>query len=157
MRVFLAVVGLMSLSGCRGAQTERMVTSGLYAALQERAGSYPLDSVVLHSSDSALVVLTDSSYTSASVHAGTWMFGPPVTPEEAGKCPPEKVLGQRIARVLWWRLGADTTLNTVVVRVHGAQGIDRFSSTSMYYYLPQLRDPWPGDTLARRNAKSGAG
>ena len=150
MRTSHAVVGLVaSVVWACSTGGGGKDTVALRAALQQRAGSYPLDSVVFFGRDSALVVLADSSFTGASVAAGSWMFGPPVTPEEAGSCPPEKVLGQRLARLLWWHEGADTTLQTIIVRVHGTEGIDRFSSTSMYYYLAQLREPWVGDTLAR--------
>ena len=156
MRFLPGVLALLGLSNVAcspepsdNPELPRTDTPALREALQQRAGPYPLDSVVFFGNDSALVVLADSSYTGEKVRAGTWMFGPPVTPEEAGKCPPEKVLGQRIARVLWWHHGADTTLQTVIVRVHGTEGADRFSSTSMYYYLQQLREPWVGDTLVR--------
>ena len=143
------VLAVLALGACK-ASAKPVVTAELRAALQSRAGGYPLLDVTLYGRDSALLVLEDSTYTSAAVDAGTWMFGPPVTAAEAGSCPAEKVLGQRLARILWWGLGADSTLQQVVVRVKGTKGIDQFSQTSMFYYVPQLRDPWVGDSLANR-------
>ena len=129
--------------------SEGRVTPELKAALQTRAGAYPLKEVVLYGRDSAEVFFEDSLLTRDALEAETWMFGPPVTAEEAGACPPEKVLGQRIARELWWRLGADTTLQQIVVRVKATK-MDQLAEIGMYYYLEQVRDPWVGDTLGRR-------
>ena len=122
------------------------VPAALRAALQERAGHYPLVEIILFPNDSALLVFEDSSYTGKAVATRTWMFGPPVTEAEADSCPPEKVLGRQIARVLWRRGGKEADLKTVIVRVRGVSGLDRYSHTDMYYYPSQLEGRWAGDT-----------
>jgi hypothetical protein len=73
------------------------------------------------------------------------MFGPPVTAEEAGGCPPQKVLGRRIAREYWRRQGKAIAIETVIVRVHGSAGLDRLSYEDMYYGHADLDGPWVGD------------
>ena len=125
------------------------VSAALRAALQARAGHYPLVEITLFPHDSALLVFEDSSYTGKAVAARTWMFGPPVTEAEADSCPPEKVLGRQIARLLWRRGGKEADLKTVVVRVRGVSGLDRYSHTDMYYYPSQLEGRWAGDSEGR--------
>jgi len=77
------------------------------------------------------------------------MFVPPVTAEEAGGCPPQKVLGRRIARELWRRRGQAIALDQVIVRVHGSTGLDRLSHEDMYYGRADLEGPWVGDRPRR--------
>ena len=129
-----------------GAGAQAAVSSSLRAALQARAGAqYPLEDVTILPGDSAVIVFADSTYTGARRQAGTWMFGPPVPPIEQDSCPPEKILGRKIARVLWQNGGRESRLATVIVRVHGTVGVDRFSYTAMYYEPSQLEGPWAGD------------
>ena len=143
------IVGVGALAGC-GSPRMPSVSPDVRAAVQARAGAYPLREIIIYDRDSAYLFLEDSSLTRAALDSETWMFGPPVTSEEAGSCPAHKVLGQRLARELWWRLGADTALKQVVVRVKGTRRDDQLAEVGLYYYLEQFRDPWVGDTLGRR-------
>ena len=83
--------------------------------------------------------------TGAALQAHTWMFGPAVTAAEADSCPPEKVLGRKIARVLFRALNRPAAIQQIVVAVHGAIGKDRWTGESMYYYREQLEGRWAGD------------
>ena len=124
---------------------QAVVSPQLTAQLQAKAGRYPLRQVKIFARDSALLVFEDSAYTSAAAHNGTWMFGPKVTPEEADRCPAERVLGRKIARVFWRGVGKDLGVQQVVVRVHGSTSLDRWSFSDMYYYRDQLEGRWAGD------------
>ena len=73
------------------------------------------------------------------------MFGPPVTDAEADGCPPEKVLGRKIARVLWRGLGRPSELKYIMVTVRGTTGVDRWTTNTMYFHRSQLEDVWAGD------------
>ena len=144
------IAAALTLSGATPVRAQgNNVSAALRAALQARAGHYPLVEVILLPHDSALLVFEDSSYTGKAVAARTWMFGPPVTEAEADRCPPEKVLGRQIARVLWRLGGKEADLKTVVVRVRGVSGLDRFSHTDMYYNPSQLEGQWAGDSEGR--------
>ena len=114
-----------------------------------KARPYPFLGYRLFGSDSALLVFEDSTLTTAATRASAWMFGPPVTAAEADSCPPEKVLGRRIARVFWRGLGRPAELQTLVVAVRGTKGIDRWTVITMYYYKPQLVGQWAGDPSSR--------
>jgi hypothetical protein len=103
------------------------------AKLQARTGHYPLVAVTIFAHDSALIVFEDSTYTGNALAAGTWMFGPPVTAAEADHCPPQKVLGRQVARIFWRRGGKDAGLKTVIVRVQGTIGLDRYSFVVIQY------------------------
>jgi hypothetical protein len=142
-RIVIAVAFMGCGVSAVGAQGT--VSTAVRAELQARAGHYPLGDVKIFAHDSALLVFEDSSYTGSGRAAGTWMFGPPVTAAEADSCPPEKVLGRQIARILWRRGGKAADLSSVIVRVHGSAGLDRLSYTDMYYYPSQLEGPWAGD------------
>lgn len=89
----------------------------------------------------------DSSYTVAAARAGKWMFGSAVTVAEADGCPPEKVLGRKIARVLWHSMGKPQDLQFITIAVRGSTGLDRWSNTTMYYHRSQLDGPWVGDSI----------
>ena len=144
------IAAALTLSGATPVRAQgENVSAALRAALQARAGHYPLVEITLFPHDSALLVFEDSSYTGKAVAARTWMFGPPVTEAEADSCPPEKVLGRQIARLLWRRGGKEADLKTVVVRVRGVSGLDRYSHTDMYYYPSQLEGRWAGDSEGR--------
>jgi len=119
--------------------------SALRGRLQRVAGVYPVENVELWGRDSARVVMEDSSRTAKAVLEGRWMFGPPVTSEEAGGCPPYKVLGRRIAREFWRQQGKRVGVQQVIVRVHGRIGVDRLSYADMYYGREELDEPWVGD------------
>jgi hypothetical protein len=123
--------------------------AALGVALQARAGAYPIVDVQLFGSDSANVVVEDSALTMNSIATQTWMFGPPVSAAEAGECPPEKVLGQRIARELWWRLDEASRPAQVSIQVKSARRDGQMTEVVMYYYLSQLQNAWVGDTLGR--------
>jgi hypothetical protein len=120
-------------------------TDVLSARVQAVAGSYPIRGIELFGRDSVRLVVEDSSRTAKAVMEGRWMFGPPVTKEEAGGCPPEKVLGRRIAREFWRQRGKALAVEQVIVRVHGTLGLDRASYTDMYYGRADLDGPWIGD------------
>lgn len=138
-----------ALLGTRGLTAQGTVPPEVRAALQERAGSvYPLESVTIVPGDSAIIEFADPTYTGAGAKAGTWMFGPPVPAIEQDSCPPPKIFGRKIARVLWQNSGKDARLTQIIVRVHGAVGVDRFSYTEMYYEPRQLDGPWAGDSTS---------
>lgn len=113
--------------------------------LRREAAPYPLIEVVVQHADSAVLVFQDSSFTGAALRSHTWMFGPPTTKAEDDGCPPEKVLGRKIARVFWREVGKSAGLKTVIVRVRGTQGVDRLSFVDFYYIPAQLEGPWVGD------------
>lgn len=125
------------------------------------AKSYPLDSAVQYGRDSIVLVFRDSTFTSDRLEAGTWMFGPPATKAEADGCPPEKVLGRRIAREVWSALGKPRQLQQVIVRIRGPRVGDEFDYTEMqwdfYYPRFQLTGQWVGDAIGssgvRRNVE----
>ena len=117
------IAAAVTLSGATPVRAQgENVSAALRAALQARAGHYQLVEIILFPHDSALLVFEDSSYTGKAVAAGTWMFGPPVT---------------------------EADLQTVVVRVRGVSGLDRFSHSDMYYNPSQLEGRWAGDSEGR--------
>ncbi len=122
-------------------------TNSLDPNLQTVAGPYPIRDIEFFGRDSVRIDVEDSSRTVRAVRAHAWMFGPPVTVEEAGGCPLEKVLGRRIARELWRREGRAMALEQVIVRVHGNSGLDRLSYEDMYYGRADLDTPWVGDRV----------
>jgi len=79
------------------------------------------------------------------MQANRWMFGPPTTAAEADSCPPEKVLGRKLARLLWRGLNKPRELHYIIVAVHGTKDRDRFTVYTMYYQRGQLEAPWVGD------------
>lgn len=115
------------------------------AAIAGIAGGYPFVGFQLFGRDSALLVFEDSTLTAAASGANTWMFGPPVTTAEADGCPPEKVLGRRIARVFWAGWGRPTQAQHVMVAVRGTVGRDKWTAVTMYCLPSQLDGPWAGD------------
>lgn len=119
----------------------------LRAAAQGRAGKYLLEGFAFFGRDSIMLVFGDSAYTAAGHKAGTWMFGPPVTDAEADGCPPEKVLARKVARALFRAMGRPAALQQVVVSVHGAVGLDRWSGVDMYFHPEQLSGKWAGDPI----------
>jgi hypothetical protein len=121
-------------------------------AVVEMAGGYRLIGFQLFGRDSALLVFDDSTLTDAALRANTWMFGPPVTTAEADGCPPEKVLGRRIARVFWAGWGRPAETQHVMVAVRGTIGRDRWTAVTMYYLPSQLDGPWAGDRHRRIGA-----
>jgi hypothetical protein len=141
----LILVALGARAGMVGAQD--VASPKLRAALQEKAGRYPLRDVRVFGRDSALLVFEDSSYSSTAVQRGSWTFGPPVTAAEADRCPPEKVLGRKIARVFWRTAGIELGIQQVVIRVHGAGALEQWNFSDMYYYRDQLEGAWAGDPI----------
>lgn len=119
----------------------------LRAAVHAQAGKYALEGVGIFGRDSIVLVFADSAYTDAGHTAGTWMFGPRVTDAEADGCPPEKVLGRKIARALFRAMGRPAELRQIAVSVHGTVGADRWSGVDMYYYPGQLSGKWSGDRI----------
>jgi len=117
--------------------------------LQAKAGPYRVLQVEVFARDSARILFEDSTLTGDAMRAGTWMFGPPVTTAEADGCPPEKVLGRQLARILWRGIGKPTTIERISVTVRGTIGKDRWSSMAMFYPLFQLNGPWAGDPVPR--------
>lgn len=125
------------------------LSATMRAAVTAQAAGYRLVGLRHFSRDSVLFVYEDSSLTAAALKARSWMFGPPVTKEEADGCPPEKVLGRRIARELWRQLGKPKSLQYVMIAVRGTVGIDRFTVSYLYYYPEQLEGPWVGEPSRR--------
>jgi len=118
-------------------------------AVVQKAGKYPFVGFRLFGRDSALLVFDDSTLTADAAHANTWTFGPPVTAAEADGCPPEKVLGRKIARVFWSEWGRPAETQYVMVAVRGTRGRDRWTAETMYYRRSQLIEPWAGDPPSR--------
>src|ERR1019366_7335962 len=144
IRLALVVAALPIVRAAR-VDAQQTVSAAVRAEIQARAGRYPLVAITIFAHDSALLEFADSSYTGKAYKAGKWMFGPPVTVAEADRCPPYKVLGRRIARVLWRRGGKEADLKTVIVRVRGVAGVDRFSYADLYYASSELEGRWEGD------------
>ena len=119
--------------------------AGAADEMRRKAGPYPLLEVSMVRGDSAVLVFQDSSLTGSALNGHKWMFGPAVSAAEADSCPPEKVLGRKVARVFWRRVGKEANVKMVVVRVRGTVGVDRFTSFDMYYYPAQLEGRWAGD------------
>lgn len=115
------------------------------------AKPYPMDSAVQYGLDSIVLVFRDSTLTEEREAAGTWMFGPPVTKAEADGCPPEKVLGRRIAREVWAALGKPPTFGVAIVRIRGPRVDNGDESTELewnfYYPRFQLTGRWVGDSI----------
>src|SRR3954471_7775914 len=93
------------------------VTPAARAEMQAIAKRYPLLEVRLGSGKSAEIVFEDSSLTPDRSARGLWTFGPPVTAAEADGCPPDKVLGRRVARAFWKSTGRRAGIDTVTVLV----------------------------------------
>jgi hypothetical protein len=127
------------------ADSPSALPAALRSAVANTARRYPLVGAKVFGRDSVLLVFEDSTLTAEPLRAGTWMFGPPVTAVEADSCPPEKVLGRRIARALYRGLGRPADLQKVMVLVRGTKGIDRWSAMYMYYYQSELARRWAGD------------
>lgn len=118
----------------------------LRAAVLGNAAGYSFAGFRRFGRDSVLLVFDDSTLTADAIHAHTWMFGPPVTAAEADSCPPEKVLGRRIARAFWRASGLPPEMQSIIVGVRGTRGIDRWTAETMYYWHAQLSGPWVGDS-----------
>jgi len=114
-------------------------------AIAGKAAGYPFVGFTRFDRDSVLLVFEDSELTGEAIRAHTWMFGPPVTPAEADSCPPEKVLGRRIARAFWKASGQPEETQAIMIAVRGTRGADSWTSETMYYWRPQLTAPWAGD------------
>lgn len=130
------------------ARAQAAVPPALPAELQAVAGPYPVVGVTIVPGAAARVVVEDSSIAAVTVDGPRWMLGPPVTAAEADGCPPEKVLGRRIARALWRGAARQAGADAVVVEVRGT-GAARFQAVHMYYYRPQLERSWAGDAHGR--------
>ena len=144
-----AVVAQVPLAFSDAVKPVSSMDSQLRAALQAKAGSYPLVGYAFFGRDSVLLVFEDSAMTGAALNAHTWMFGPAVTAAEADSCPPEKVLGRKIARVLFRFLDRPAAMQQIVVAVHGTNGKDRWTVEDMYYYREQLEGRWAGDLIPK--------
>jgi hypothetical protein len=142
----LAAACIVSAAAAHAAEAQTSVSAAVRAALQAKAGPrYPLGNVTIVAGDSAVIEFADSTYTGEARAARKWMFGPPVPIAEQDSCPPEKILGRKIARVLWQNGGKAAKVQKVVVVVHGTIGKDRWSRTDFYYEPSQLDGPWAGD------------
>lgn len=131
-------------------EAQQPITHAVHWQLQRAAGAYALDSVYALGRDTVVLVLRDSTLTGAASDAGTWMFGPPTTKAEEDGCPPEKVLGRRLARIAWTALGKPADLQLVIVRVQGPRAgnlLERLSQLTVDLFYPrfQLTGPWVGD------------
>lgn len=114
-------------------------------AVAAKADNYPFVGFRMLGRDTVLLVFDDSTLTVAGLRAHTWMFGPPVTTAEADSCPPEKVLGRKIARAFWNAAGRPAETQVIMIAVRGTRGIDRWTAETMYYWRNQLDKPWAGD------------
>lgn len=119
--------------------------SSVADSIRNTAAGYRFRGFRTFAQDSVILVFEDSTLTAAALKAGTWMFGPTATVAEADGCPPEKVLGRRIARMLWRGLDRPASVKYIVVAVTGTKGIDRWTAMSMFYYQRQLDGPWVGE------------
>ncbi|HEU4994299.1 MAG TPA: hypothetical protein VFT29_05745 [Gemmatimonadaceae bacterium] len=147
-RVWFAMLSLIGIASTTPLHAQGSSPSLRHALQATATNRYPLLDVKVFGQDSALLVFQDSAYTGIAANAGTWMFGPPVTAAEADSCPPQKVLGRRIARVFWRQAGKRLGLSSVVVRVRG-DARDPDSYTDLYYYHRELEAPWAGDSGSR--------
>jgi hypothetical protein len=147
--VLVAIIGVLSprgivaqTAGDDGLEAPSRFATTLRQAIESEARQYPFVGFRLFGRDSARLVFDDSSFTVSALRAGKWMFGPTVTAAEADGCPPEKVLGRKIARALWHGLGKPNDLQYITIAVHGSGGFARYT---MYYHRSQLDGPWVGD------------
>jgi hypothetical protein len=143
--VSVAQIPLPFQDGLRAPAT---LAPALVDSLRAKAGHYPLVGYRF-TGDSALLVFQDSTLTGAALTSNTWMFGPPTTKAEEDGCPPEKVLGRRLARIFWRGAAKDSGAKIVMVAVHGTKGPDRWSSETMFYYPSQLEGAWVGEPASR--------
>jgi hypothetical protein len=144
MRTQVLVVAIAAIALARSGTAQDTVTARVYAQLRTVAGRYPLRSVSVTHGDSAVLTFEDSTFGRHGADS-TWMFGPPVTAEEAYGCPLPKVLGRKLARVFYRGIGKEAGVTRVIVRVRGTIGLGRLSSIDMYYGIPDLVDSWVGD------------
>jgi hypothetical protein len=146
----LCSLGLTLTLASVTSEAQQPIARKVHAQLQRVAGPYPLDSVYALNGDTVVLVLRDSTLTAARADAGTWMFGPPPTKAEEDGCPPEKVLGRRLARIVWTALGKPVDLQLVIVRVRGPLSGNPLESwdqvtEELFYPRFQLTGPWVGD------------
>jgi len=141
-----AALGQVPMPG-HDADPPSVLTATVLAAIKSAASGYPLVGVKLYARDSALLVFDDSTLTFAKLRAHSWTFGPAPTAAEAEGCPPEKVLGRKIARAFFSALGRPTELDHVIVLVRGTRDLERWTASGMYYFRPQLSGAWAGDSL----------
>lgn len=155
MNRLLAFAAVLLLPSSLKAQ--RPLSSPIVRVAERVARPYPMDSTVQYGRDSILLVFLDSTLTAERSEAGTWMFGPPATKAEADGCPPEKVLGRRIAREVWAALGKPRDLGQVIVRVRGPRVGEEsdYTQTEWIFYYPlfQLTGPWVGDKRGKTRAR----
>lgn len=153
----LAALAAPALLAAR-AHAQAAITPAARAELQAVAGRYPLLEVRVDHGKSAEIIFEDSSLTPDRHARGTWMFGPPVTAAEAAGCPPEKVLGRRIARAFWRSTGRATRIDTITVIVQSvyarAIGPSSLMRVGMIYTRAELEGPWAGDTLSLRSSRA---
>lgn len=121
----------------------------LHRAVVAKAANYPFVGFRMLGRDSVLLVFEDSTLTLEALRAGTWMFGPSVSAAEADGCPPEKVLGRKIARAFWNAAGRPAETEAIMIAVRGTRGTDRWTARTMLYYHEQLNGPWAGDPTDR--------
>ncbi|MHB1095294.1 MAG: hypothetical protein ACYC3F_03900 [Gemmatimonadaceae bacterium] len=148
-RTLLTFSVALNFVGVTG-EAQKPIAHIVHVQLQRAVGSYPLDSSYALGRNTVVLVLRDSTLTAAASDAGTWMFGPPTTKAEEDGCPPEKVLGRRLARIVWTELGRPADLQLVIVRVRGPRSgnpLERMSQLTVDLFYPrfQLTGPWVGD------------
>ena len=145
----LSSVGLALTLASTTVEAQQQVARNVHAQVQRAAGPYPLDSAYALGRDTVVLVLRDSTLTTAASEADTWMFGQPTTEAEEDGCPPEKVLGRRLARIVWSELGKPADLQLVIVRVQGPMTgtIESMRKVTVDLFYPrfQLTGPWVGD------------
>ncbi|MFA6165473.1 MAG: hypothetical protein WC700_02580 [Gemmatimonadaceae bacterium] len=146
----LCSLGLALTLASATSEAQQPIARNVHAQLQRAAGPYPLDSAYALGRDTVVLVLRDSTLTPATAAAGSWMFGPPPTKAEEDGCPPEKVLGRRLARIVWTELGTPADLQLVIVRVQGPLTGSPLGSMiqvteNLFYPRFQLTGPWVGD------------
>lgn len=95
--------------------------------------------------DSILIAFEDSTLTSKGLQDSTWTFGPKPTKAESEQCPPEKVLGRKIARAVWREAGRPASWKMVAIQVRGTGDFEKYTGVTMFYYYTELAAPWVGD------------
>lgn len=144
MRARVLVFAIAAAFLVRPVLAQDGVTARVYSQLRSVAGHYPLRSVNVTHGDSSVLTFEDSTFGRHGADS-TWMFGPPVTAEEAYGCPLPKALGRKLARVFYRGIGKEAGVTRVIDRVRGTIGLGRLSFIDVYYGIPDLVDPWAGD------------
>ena len=120
--------------------------SWIRRGVKAQAPKYRMIGGNVFGTDSILIAFEDSTLTATGLENGTWSFGPKPTKAESEQCPPEKVLGRKIARAVWREAGKPASWKKVSIRVQGTrETMDKHVALTMFYYHSELTAPWVGD------------